>query len=99
MLNPPIDIACLWQFPTPTPEVQMAVTWDMIRKQFTQVDIDHMKQVTGGSLDLGDCQNVRQNAQAIYDQVNSKAMPPGNPWKQEWIDNFKAWMDAGAPCP
>ena len=76
----------------------MAVDWTTIRSYFTQGDIDCMKQQTGGSLDLSSCQSVQQNAQDIYDMVSSGNMPPGNPWSKEWVDNFKAWMDAGAPC-
>jgi hypothetical protein len=77
----------------------MPVDWQTIRQQFTQEDIDHMKGATGGSLDLGDCQSVKANAQAIYDQVSSGQMPPGQPWSDQWVANFKAWMDAGCPCP
>jgi hypothetical protein len=74
------------------------VTWDQIRKQFTDTDIEHMKRFTGGDLDLGDCQSVHDSAQSIYEQVSAGSMPPGDSWSQEWIDNFKAWMDAGAQC-
>jgi hypothetical protein len=83
-------------------EVDMSttnVTWDQIRKQFTEKDIDHMKKLTGGDMDLGDCKSVHDWAQQIYEQVSAGTMPPGDPWSPEWINNFKAWMDAGAQCP
>jgi hypothetical protein len=75
-----------------------AITWTgTIKAQFTQLDIDHMKQVTGGSIDLGDYASVKQNGKGIYSMVNRKRMPPGNPWTAEYIQNFKTWMDAGYP--
>ena len=75
------------------------VTWDQIRKQFTETDIEHMKRFTGGDMDLGDCKSVHHWAQQIYEQVSAGSMPPGDPWSPEWINNFKAWMDSGAQCP
>ena len=75
------------------------VTWDQIRKQFTDIDIQHMKDITGGTLDLSDCKSVHDWAQEIYNRVSTGSMPPGNPWSKEWVANFKAWMDAGAQCP
>ena len=75
------------------------VTWDQIRKQFTETDIEHMKRLTGGDMDLGDCKSVHDRAQQIYEQVSAGSMPPGDPWSAEWVNNFKAWLDAGAQCP
>jgi len=72
------------------------ITWDQIRQQFTDTDIEHMKGVTGGQLDLSNCQSVQQSAQQIYDQVSSGNMPPGNPWPQDWVDNFQQWMNQPA---
>ena len=75
-----------------------AVTWrSTIKVQFTQFDIDHMKQVTGGTLDLSDYQSTKSNAQGIYRRVSGKTMPPSNPWSDIYIANFKAWIDAGMP--
>jgi hypothetical protein len=78
-----------------------SITWDQIRKQFTDIDISHMKRATGGQLDLSSCQSVQQWAQQIYDQVSSGSMPPGTPWPQDWVDNFQQWMNqpAGSQCP
>lgn len=72
------------------------ITWDQIRQQFTDTDIAHMKQATGGQLDLSSCQSVQQWAQQIYDQVSSGSMPPGDPWPQDWVDNFQQWMNQPA---
>jgi hypothetical protein len=73
-----------------------SITWDQIRQQFTDTDIAHMKRATGGQLDLSNCQSVQQWAQRIYDQVSSGSMPPGDPWSQDWVDNFQQWMNQPA---
>ena len=75
------------------------ITWEQISQQFTDLDVAHMKDITGGALDLSDCESVHKWAQEIYNKVLDQEMPPGDPWSQEWIDNFKTWMDAGAQCP
>ena len=75
------------------------VTWDVIKTYFRPIDVTHMKNQSGGQLDLSDCASVKQNAQDIYDMVSQGQMPPGKPWPQEWVDNFKSWMDGGAQCP
>lgn len=76
----------------------MAVTWATISGYFTETDIDHMKQVTGGQLDLGSCQSVAENAQSIYNMVSSGQMPPGQPWPADWVANFQEWMNEGSSC-
>jgi hypothetical protein len=74
------------------------VTWtNTIKAQFTPFDISHMKQVTGGSLDLGDYASTKANGSSVYDAVSNGYMPPGNPWNAQLVQNFKAWMDAGYP--
>ena len=75
------------------------VTWATISGYFKEADITHMKNVTGGSLDLSDCESVQHWAKQIYVALSNQVMPPGTPWPQNQIDDFKAWMDAGAPCP
>ena len=75
------------------------VTWATISSYFTTADITHMKNVTGGSLDLSDCESVQHWAKQIYVAVSNQVMPPGKPWTADQIANFKAWMDAGAQCP
>ena len=74
------------------------VTWtNTIKNQFKPFDIDHMKQVSGGDIDLSDFASTKRKADDIYAQVSSQQMPPGNPWSEQFIKNFKAWMDAGYP--
>jgi len=75
------------------------VTWETIHGYFQQVDKDHMLKVTGGSLDLNDCESVQHWAKQIYVALSNQVMPPNDPWPQNQIDDFKSWMDAGAKCP
>lgn len=72
--------------------------WEVIKNYFTQIDRQHMLNVSGGSLDLWDCTSVKTNGQAIYDKVSSGKMPPGNPWPAERINNFFSWWKQGT-CP
>ena len=74
-----------------------AVTWQTIKGQFRPIDISHMKQVTGGSIDLGSYESVKANGLDIYGKVSTGEMPPGNRWSPQYVANFKAWMDAGYP--
>lgn len=74
------------------------VTWtNTIKGQFTQLDVDHMRQVSGGSIDLSSYTSTKANGPSIYGMVSRKRMPPGNPWSTQSIQNFKAWMDSGYP--
>jgi hypothetical protein len=78
----------------------MAVTWDTIRQQFNDDDINHMKEVKGDAWDLGDCKAVWQYRKEIWSAVSNKRMPPNDPWPQEWLDNFEQWMKGLDPgCP
>lgn len=45
--------------------------------------------------DLWAYQDVKDNAQPIYDQVSSGNMPCDNPWPQENVDLFASWMATG----
>lgn len=90
--------------PAPAPAraadaANQTVTWAQIRSQFTAEDIAHMLSITGGTLNLGDCQSVKQNATAIYSYVSNGTMPPGNPWPAQWVQNFALWMTQGSQCP
>ena len=75
------------------------VTWAQIRSQFTDEDIAHMLTVSGGNINLGNCQSVKQNSPAIFARVSNGTMPPGNPWPAQWIRNFADWMTQGSQCP
>jgi hypothetical protein len=78
------------------------VTWTAdIKKLFTQTDIDHMKAVTGGSLDLGTYSSVKIWARKIYSLVASGSMPPPGsgeqPWSAAWVTTFGCWIQKGCP--
>jgi hypothetical protein len=78
------------------------VTWTKnIQSMFTATDIAHMKQVTNGSLDLGNYNSVQIWATKIYSYVASHAMPPPGsgeqPWTAEMINTFGCWIQQGCP--
>jgi hypothetical protein len=78
------------------------ITWtNNIQQMFTQEDIDHMKQVTGGALDLSSYNSVKIWASKIYQEVSSQAMPPPgsgeSPWTQDMINTFGCWIQQGTP--
>jgi hypothetical protein len=79
-----------------------SVTWtNDIQKLFTQTDIDHMKQVTNGALDLSSYSSVKIWATKIYSEVSSKAMPPPGsgeqPWTDDMVNTFGCWIQQGCP--
>jgi hypothetical protein len=79
-----------------------SVTWtNDIKGMFTQEDVDHMKQVTNGALDLSDYNSTRVWASKIYSQVASGSMPPPgsgeDPWSEEMVNTFGCWIQQGTP--
>ena len=67
-----------------------------IKPLFTDIDRDHMSFM----FDLSSYDDVKNNADDIYDAVSNHRMPPppprdNGPWSQDKIDKFKAWMDGG----
>jgi hypothetical protein len=72
------------------------VSWKHdVAKLFMQKDIDHMKQVTGGRLDLSNAQSTEIWAYKVYGYVANGYMPPGSPWKQEMVNTFGCWIQGG----
>jgi hypothetical protein len=71
--------------------------WNEIKSYFTPTDIQHMLAATG--LDLSDCSTVLANAAAIFQQVSTGKMPPGNPWGPDKINGFFAWWKSNPTCP
>jgi len=47
--------------------------------------------------DLWDVDDVRENADAILDQVSTGRMPCYGAWSQDKVDLFRRWMDQGMP--
>jgi hypothetical protein len=65
---------------------------------FTSTDIEHMS-FAGVSLDDYAYMSQPANADAVYERVSTGTMPPRDsgeqPWPQEKVQLFKAWMDGG----
>jgi hypothetical protein len=69
---------------------------------FTQMDIQHMNQ-QGIHLDqyeyMSDSTDNHANANAVYQEVSSGAMPPSwsgeKPWTKEMVQLFQQWMTDG----
>jgi hypothetical protein len=79
----------------PTP-----ITWtNNIAGMFTQLDVDHMKMVTNGALDLTSYASVKVFATKIFQEVSEGAMPPPgsgeNPWTPEMVNTFGCWVQQG----
>lgn len=78
-----------------------AVTWDTIQSYFTDMDVDHMKQVSSNwptLLDLHDESSVLHYASQIHNAVASGSMPIGeDQWSDEWVANFVAWWKSQDP--
>lgn len=79
-----------------TDVVSPGPTWqDPIKGYFNAQDIACMQ---AQGLDLADYATVKQNGQAIYDQVSSGNMPLGGPpWSAAWVSTFQTWMNNGYP--
>lgn len=45
--------------------------------------------------DLWDYQDVKDNAQSIYDEVKAGGMPCDGAWSEDKVELFRRWMDAG----
>ena len=66
---------------------------------FTSMDIEHMRRA---GLSLDDYASMRppgDRRRRIYEQVSSGGMPPAGsgeePWPEDRVQLFKAWMDGG----
>jgi hypothetical protein len=78
----------------------MAITWETIRGQFTDDDVQHMKNAFGDDWDLSNCAFVWANRAEIWGAIHGNRMPPNDPWPQTWKDNFQKWMNGSDPaCP
>ena len=65
---------------------------------FTSMDVDHMSAL-GTQLDDYSFMSQPGTASSVYQQVSSGRMPPSTsgeqPWSQDKVDLFKAWIDGG----
>jgi len=92
-----MDRATLAQMNCPNP-----VSWSAdVKKLFTQTDVDHMKAVTGGALDLSSYNSVKIWSAKVYQLVSSGAMPPAgsgeNAWTPAMVSTFGCWIQQGFP--
>jgi hypothetical protein len=49
------------------------------------------------SFDLWSYEDVRTNADAIFEQVSDGSMPCDGEWPVEQVDTFRRWMDSDFP--
>jgi hypothetical protein len=48
------------------------------------------------AFDLSSYDDVRNNAEAIYDRLASGTMPCDGAWPAEDVNRFRAWIDGGS---
>jgi hypothetical protein len=80
----------------PVKEEQMGdqVTYEQnIRPLFRDRDIQSMK----FAFDLSSYDDVRANAEAIYDRLAAGTMPCDRAWPAEDVERFRTWIDDGSP--
>ena len=63
---------------------------------FRPVDIEHMSP-HGVQLDQYAYMSVPANAEAVYDSIAAKRMPPGSAaaWSDDKVQLLRAWIDGG----
>jgi hypothetical protein len=64
-----------------------------IRPLFRDTDVDEMK----FAFDLSHYDDVKNNAEGIYDRLADGSMPCDGAWPDERIELFRHWMDEGYP--
>jgi hypothetical protein len=64
-----------------------------IRPLFRAEDVDAMS----FAFDLGSYDDVRANAEEIYDRLADGSMPCDTAWPDVEVERFRAWIDAGTP--
>ena len=64
-----------------------------IRPLFRDRDVESMQ----SWFDLSNYEDVRTNAEAIYERLSEGTMPCDGPWSPEQTAQFQAWMQEGFP--
>lgn len=64
-----------------------------IRPLFRPGDMDAMS----FAFDLASYDDVRANADEIYERLADGSMPCDASWPAEQVERFREWVDAGAP--
>lgn len=49
------------------------------------------------AFDLRSYDDVKENADAIYERLDDGSMPCDQPWPGERVQVFRDWIDAGMP--
>jgi hypothetical protein len=63
-----------------------------IRPLFRDRDIRSMT----FAFDLSSYEDVRANAEGIYEKLAAGTMPCDGPWPAEDVDRFRTWIDTGS---
>jgi hypothetical protein len=63
-----------------------------IRPLFREDDVDSMS----FAFDLRTYDDVRANAEEIYERLADGSMPCDAEWPVDQVERFRAWIDAGA---
>ena len=64
-----------------------------IRPLFRPGDVDAMS----FAFDLASYEDVRANAEEIYERLEDGSMPCDSRWPREQVERFREWIDSGAP--
>lgn len=62
-----------------------------IRPLFRADDADAMS----WAFDLSSYTDVKEHADTIYERLENGSMPCDDPWPEELVERFRAWIDAG----
>ncbi len=65
-----------------------------IRPLFRDTDIEKMQ----FAFDLSQYEDVKANADGIYDRLAEGSMPCDGAWPEDRIALFRLWMEAGHPA-
>jgi hypothetical protein len=49
------------------------------------------------AFDLSSYDDVRANAEAIYEKLAAGSMPCDGRWPAEHVERFRTWIDSGSP--
>jgi hypothetical protein len=50
------------------------------------------------AFDLASYEDVKENAEAIYERLAEGSMPCDDPWPDDQVQRFRDWIDAGMPA-
>ena len=64
-----------------------------IRVLFRETDVDEMK----FAFDLSKYEDVKSNAEGIYDRLSDGSMPCDGAWPADRLAIFQQWMADGCP--